>query len=729
MNIIDFLFVFKWWAVFFMLGTIFLPLAFKLFSSFLDKGYIFSKVLGISILSYLIFVVGIAHVLPFTRILSVAILIVLAVFFWIKISFKKKILSVGTRKDVLQFLRKNYKVIVFEEALFFLGLLFWSFIRAHNPDIHDLEKYMDFGFINSILRSDYFPPKDMWFTPLPINYYYFGHLVTAVLTKLSGIPSNISFNLMIASIFAFTLSCSFSIGINLSARFLQGKSKQLKGVSSIKAVTAGLLTSFIVTLGGNLQSIYSLFKPYNVDHPVPFWQLQFSPESFPNSYWYPNATRFIFHTIHEFPIYSFVVADLHGHVLSIPLILTIIAFLMNCFFVGRLSLPRAIFLAFFLSLSYMTNAWDGIIYIGLTTFLVFYLISKDQTKKWYKSILKTGLKTTGMMVFIGVFLMLFSLPFNHSFIPFASQIGMVCPPKFLIDVGQVGPFIFEDNACQKSPIWQILILFGFFFFWILSFLIYLYRTRKFYREDALVSILIIFSGFLIVAPEIFYLKDIYTGHFRANTMFKLFYQAFIILGISSGYIITRVFSDTGSLGKNIFGRVLFTFASATIFSLISIYTYFSITSGYNLKTYKGLDGTIYLQEKYPKDYKAILWINKNIKGQPIILEAQGDSYTDYARVSANTGLPTVLGWTVHEWLWRGSYDIPSPRISDVTSLYETGDIEVTRRLIEKYKIKYVFVGNLERKKYLELNEGKFQELGQTVYFDGTTRIYEIPNSF
>src|SRR3989338_10150910 len=215
MNIIDFLFVFKWWAVFFMLGTIFLPLAFKLFSSFLDKGYIFSKVLGISILSYLIFVFGIAHVLPFTRILSVAILIVLAVFFWIKISFKKKILSVGTRKDVLQFLRKNYKVIVFEEALFFLGLLFWSFIRAHNPDIHDLEKYMDFGFINSILRSDYFPPKDMWFTPLPINYYYFGHLITAVLTKISGIPSFITYNLMLSTIFAFTFTASFSIGANL----------------------------------------------------------------------------------------------------------------------------------------------------------------------------------------------------------------------------------------------------------------------------------------------------------------------------------------------------------------------------------------------------------------------------------------------------------------------------------------------------------------------------------
>src|SRR5258708_38797604 len=34
-----------------------------------------------------------------------------------------------------------------------------------SPDIHGLEKYMDYGFVNSILRSQYFPPKDMWFTP------------------------------------------------------------------------------------------------------------------------------------------------------------------------------------------------------------------------------------------------------------------------------------------------------------------------------------------------------------------------------------------------------------------------------------------------------------------------------------------------------------------------------------------------------------------------------------
>jgi len=159
---------------------------------------------------------------------------------------------------------------------------------------------------------------------------------------------------------------------------------------------------------------------------------------------------------------------------------------------------------------------------------------------------------------------------------------------------------------------------------------------------------------------------------------------------------------------------------------VLIYPYLSINSYYNeLRNKQGLDGTKYLQTIYPNDYSAILWINKTIKGQPVILEAQGDSYTDYARVSANTGLPTVLGWTVHEWLWRVSYDVPSPRIEDVRLLYETGDLAKTKELIKKYKISFVFVGNLEREKYKNLNEEKFKNLGKIIYQNSPTRIYQL----
>ncbi len=174
---------------------------------------------------------------------------------------------------------------------------------------------MDYGFINSILRSTYFPPKDMWMTPLYINYYYFGHLMTAVATLLSGLPSNITFNLMLSSIFAFTLTGSFSLGANLVYLLNKSQVSTIKHLTS-KYIFAGLLSAVLVTGAGNLHTLYTLFTPYQNDSPVPPTQLVFAPQTFPNQYWYPNATRFIYHTIHEFPIYSFVVSDLHGHVIG-----------------------------------------------------------------------------------------------------------------------------------------------------------------------------------------------------------------------------------------------------------------------------------------------------------------------------------------------------------------------------------------------------------------------------
>ncbi|MBU3978924.1 hypothetical protein KKE68_04465 [Patescibacteria group bacterium] len=133
----------------------------------------------------------------------------------------------------------------------------------------------------------------------------------------------------------------------------------------------------------------------------------------------------------------------------------------------------------------------------------------------------------------------------------------------------------------------------------------------------------------------------------------------------------------------------------------------------------------YLKTLYPSDYEAILWLNANISGQPVILEAQGDSYTDYGRVSSNTGLPTVLGWTVHEWLWRGDYGVPAPRITEVKDIYETKDLALTQKLLEKYKVKYVFIGALEYEKYPALDEQKFNKLGKLVFQKDRTKIYEL----
>ncbi|MDO8498610.1 MAG: DUF2298 domain-containing protein [bacterium] len=708
----DLLYIFQWWIILFSLGLIFFPLTSLLFKSFFDKGYIFSKILGVLLLSYSIWLLGSLKILNFS---VISLLIVLALFLVVNtyLAYQRK-----TSEAVLP----NLKLFIFEEVLFTFGLIFWAWVRGHEPSIHGLEKFMDFGFINSILRADYFPPKDLWLTPDSINYYYFGHLVTAVLTKLSGIDSIITYNLMLATLFGLTLAASFSLGANLYHKFTVHSSRF--------TVLAGLLSSFLVTLGGNLHTIYAFFQTYTpADQAVPFWTLPLKWNF--SGYWYPNATRFIPFTIHEFPLYSFVVADLHGHVLGIPFILLALALLLVIFFSSKLHITHYLLLSLLIATFLMTNVLDGPIYL-LVIFLVL-LMKEKQTLKWGKAFSES----IQSMVIIVLLTAVFSLPFWLAFKPFASGVGVLCAPQFLVNRGHLGPFLFEANHCARSPLWMLAILWGFPYFVLFGFLTFVLPTKKFLHSifrklpstiyhlpstDLLVLTLILSATILIFIPEFFYAKDIYPAHYRANTVFKFGYQAFIILGLISGYMITRILTlPNKTLRFTLYATPLF-----LLFSLVAIYPNFAVNSFYGeLKTYQGLDGLSYLSELYPADYQAILWLSQNVPGQPVILEAQGDSYTDYARISSNTGLPTIIGWPVHEWLWRGSYDEAGKRSTEVTILYESQDSEATKNLLKKYNVSYVYIGDLERQKYPNLNETKFQTLGKVIFQSGNTRIYQI----
>lgn len=703
----DISFILKWFFAFFVIGVAFLPLTFTIFKDFKDKGYIFSKIIGMACLSYFVFIAGSIKLFKFS-----GATVVFSLFILFLINY---LIYVYKDEHLLPTIKKHIRIFLIEEIIFLFTLIFWSFIRGNAPDIHGLEKFMDFGFLNSILRTDYFPPKDMWFTPFSINYYYFGHLITAVITKLTSIPSFISYNLMLATLFALTFTASLSFGMNLFD----------KTKSSIKTIIAGLISAILVSFGGNLTTIYAFFKAYApADKPVPFWQLPFLPFTFlSNGYWYPNATRFIPFTIHEFPIYSFVVSDLHGHVLDIPFVLLTIAVSYAFFNNKKITLLNLIFLSFIFSVMYMTNAWDGLIYLllVLSILIIFNFYGLGKGLVLSKA---NAFKTIKQYLIIALGFFAFSLPFNLNFKPFVSGIGVICAPKFLTNFGKIGPFLFEADHCQRSPLWQLLILYGFFYFFVISFIVFLKfkKNYKFSKNDIFVLILIILSTLLIIVPEFIYVKDIYPTYYRANTMFKLVYEAFILLSLCSTYIFVKILS---SIKRK---KILIPFSIITIFllSLVLIYPVFAINSYYqDLKSYKGLNGTSYLSTLYPGDYDLINWVNQNIKGQPIILEANGDSYTDYARISANTGLPTVIGWPVHEWLWRGTYDIVAPRIADVQTLYSTTNINIAKALVKKYNISYAVISALERQKYSNINEQTFVKLGKLIYQNGGTRLYKI----
>lgn len=739
MPIHDIFFVIQWWFVLFIIGLTSFPIASRILPGFVDKGYGFAKIIGTILLGYAIFVLGIIKVLPFTIESIYAVFFVYVLFSLFL--FKKT-------HNAFSKVRAILPVVVFEEILFFAALLGWTYVRSFTPEIFGLEKYMDFGFVNSILRSTYFPPKDMWFTPFPINYYYFGHFLTAMLTKASLLPSLITYNLMIATLFALSFVEVFSLAATLVTSIIHKATLQ-----SLRkpAITTGILAALLTTLAGNLHIIYGFFEAYPNENPKPFWELAFKPLTFSNGYWYPNATRFIEHTIHEFPMYSWVVADLHGHVLDIPIVLLTISVLCAFFLKSRsfftekrTTIKNLLFIGFLLGVMYMTNAWDGLTYLLLTGLVLLgFSISPKVAQKTKPSLFSSvvhfnALKKqfsfyplhflAAMGIIVGGFL-LFSLPFSYFFNPsqIVSGIGILCSPKFLTDIGSFGPFLFEVDHCQKSLWWQLLILYGFFYFFVCMYFVILRKLKDITRTDVFVVMLIMLSTVLIIIPEFAYMKDIYPAHYRANTMFKLVFQAFIMLSITSAFIITRILLHIKYSATNKIPGFFFLLASIVLVSLVLTYPFLATKSYYgDLKNYIGIDGLQYLKVRFADDYNAINWINETISGQPVILEAQGDSYTDYARVSANTGLPTVLGWTVHEWLWRGTYDVPAPRITDVQTLYESTDIEETRRLLDMYKVEYVFLGELERQKYPNLSVEKFEELGKVIYQSGNTSIIQLP---
>lgn len=739
----------QWYVILLVLGLAFTPITRFIFKRFeFDFGYGFAKAIGILVVSYCAFLFSTLKILPYS---IWSLYLYVGIFALIGVSVYKRY-PLQTKHNFIPDRMRQAMVIV-TEMLFFLSLFFWAYVRGQEPSIRGLEKFMDFGFINSVLRSTYFPPLDMWLSGtashpkgMAINYYYFGHLTGATLIKITGVIPAIGYNLILASIFALGITQSFSlIGNVISYAFSKRKQVITSGKMIITALFA-FFGSYLLNLGGNLHTIYVFTNGYPNEKPIPFWTIlsHFQPEK----YWYPNATRFIPYTIHEFPSYSYVVADLHGHVFDIIFVLLTLA-LVTLFFITTFekryfstvpshsifnlhNIPKhikryfqtpqyilfSIAFGFLCAVHYMTNAFDIGVYVLLIslTLLILFNISVEL-------FLSLGIMLVSIVIFM--------VPFSAHFIPFVSGIGVNCSPQFLVEMKKLGPFLFERGNCQSSPLWMLGVLWGYFWFnfIILGILVYTEsRSKKNIERSNILDLLMIIFFFLgttlIIIPEFFYMKDIYPAHFRANTMFKLGYQAFIMMMVASVYTAWKLkYSSLRTIAKRTL-QVIYIFLTF----LIIIYPYFSIVSYYGrLEKPAQLNGLLWLHDAYPQDAEIVEYINTNIKDHPVILEAQGDSYTDFQRISANTGTPTIAGWWVHEWLWRGSANVVGDRIPDIVNIYENNDLKKTQELLRKYNVKYVVVSTMERDKYKNINEEKFNKIGRIIFRskNGLGALYQL----
>jgi uncharacterized membrane protein len=619
------------------------------------------------------------------------------------------------------------------EGLFALILLAGAVIRATKPSLDSLEKFMNTAFINSILRSPGLPAPDPWLSGSSINYYYFGHYTYALLIRLSHQATPVACNLAMATLPAFGICLSALIGASL-VRLSQPAGQQNTWHNRLWQTAGGLLSLFTVNLAGNGHAFF--YSDQGPGKKILAWlQAQgVTTGDLQHPYWFAEATRFIGYnpdthdkTIHEFPYYSYLVADLHAHVMDLTVVLLFFLLLLCVFIqIRQAARPTGIpFLGVLLAIAMMTNYWDFVIDLAVTL-IVLLLAHAPAVAGGRNARLKALRLVAFQLLAILAIIWILTWPFQSHFAPMSSRLA---------------PAPAHSAPLQLAVLWGAPVLACCIGLAVL--LIYKRRCqRRLQPTDSLAAGLLLGGILLILMPEWLYVVDIYSGDYkRANTMFKLTYQAFVMLGLAWGYLLARV----ASLPSR---RRLAAVLMAALLVIPGWYTVPALRQWYDKITpgpVQGLDGLAPLGHKdsaevagnaadeLQDDLLAITWFNQQVRGQPVILEAAGASYTDFARISTFTGLPTLIGWETHEWLWRTSARQPDayqalvrPRQEAVETLYTTADQDTRQRLLRQYQVSYVVIGAIERTRYGQnLREDLLFACGEPVFTSPTLTLIKV----
>lgn len=348
-------YVLLWWLMLEGAGLLALPLAFRLFKHLPDRGYALAKPMGLLLTGYLLWMLSTLGFLRNTwgNILLAAVLaLALSVLFYVRGRNRDALGGVG----LWAWVGEHWKVVVASELVFTLALLLWSLYKAYDPNIAVTEKPMEFAFLNAITRSDRFLPYDPWMSGYSISYYYFGYVIVAMLAKFAHIPTRFAFNLGIAMLFALAASGAFSIVYNMVYSVAVRRTRQVARAART-AIYYGIFAAVMIPLMGNLEGVLEFLHAQGVGVAVrdpgnvtgPFWDWidvkNLAQSGTISDTWYPGggwwwwrASRVIhdkgltgsdMEVIDEFPSFSFLLGDMHPHVLAYPFVFMAIGLAFN----------------------------------------------------------------------------------------------------------------------------------------------------------------------------------------------------------------------------------------------------------------------------------------------------------------------------------------------------------------------------------------------------------------
>jgi YYY domain-containing protein len=830
----------RWWLAATVIGLIAAPYAFRVFRFLPDRGLAFARILGILIVVYAMWMLSVLGLLPFGAGAAVLLLSLLAA--------GGVALAGRDREAIGAHLRTRWPVLVAGEVVFALFLFGIALTRAYEPAIADTEKLFEFAFFNGVLRSPDMPPADPWYGGEPMSYYYGGYLVVALFTRLTGVIPAIAFNLGVALTGGLAALSAYGLGANLVIA-LRGRGTGLvPAVRSRTAVVAGVVSALLLMVLASTEGVFELAAAHGWGDAAFYRRLGIENLTGPydSATWYPSphwwwwkATRMgSSWNITEFPFFSFLLGDLHAHVMVLPFSVLGFALVLNLVRGGALGSPplqrsqrprtrspllgpvvaagyvarRGLFygsrqplttllLGVLAGMLALINSWDQPIFLGLLFAAVLVLnIGKDGLT-W--AALGHALAFTAPVALLSFLLY---IPFFVHLHPATSGIepielshlpegvngeGMVFPPHhFLIFWGPlvliaggavilqaarrrvwraasedrslaialaltplflwaaaVTVFRFVDPAYSdlfdevrtRATWWSFgsywlvqLTIVGLIGLGILTTLAEARRPAHVRRAGRLYLLLALTMGFaLLHVMELFYVKEPTPA--RTNTLFKFSYTAWLLLATAGGAgLIDAVLAWRRARRPS---RLLPLWANVTFSVLLLAFVYpvtamMSRTNGFTGDT--TLDGLAALRKSDPHEYETVVWLASNLKGRPVVLEATGGDYSLGGRISARTGLPTVIGWGFHEAQERGGRDFEAKsaevarRSSDVDTIYNTGNVDEAMTLLRKHRVAYVVVGQPELEKY-GANGGlaKFGEIGHAMYRNRSVTVYAV----
>lgn len=847
MPLSDLLATVRWWVALMLLGAAATPLCLVVLRRLPDRGYAFVKMLGVLLVAYLFWLLGTIGFLGNDlggALLSLV--LVGAASYW---------LLRRSDDDILSWLRLNRRQVIITELLFALIFFFWAWVRAQNPVITGTEKPMEFAFLNAAGRSAQMPPIDPWLSGFAISYYYFGYVMTSLIARLASVAEPLAFNLGIAWLAAGSAVGAYGLVYNLIAAE--------RAPGSRRAARAfGLIAAIAIPLAGNLQILFELLHVNGIGS-AQFWAWLDvrdinGPATItgfgltgPRHWWWWRSSRVIheyrlsgvpeeiLEPIAEFPGFSFILGDMHPHVLALPFAFLSLGLALAWWLrptaavddqaesqglaarsgrlIGQIGLPLYGITVLVLGGLSFLNTWDVLIHLFIIVaafalsrwraegtwrgtfwseslllaallaipaallYLPFYLGFRSQAgppfllpmlmrpTRLAHYLIIFGMPFTAIVTFtatlvarrrrapwrlgltwavalvVGLTLLMLLLGFiiasspegSARLLELAVELGVGLPESQPNSVSGHLSWAFSALMTMAGPIllarlsspWMILFL-ALLLGLVISITASLldgpgpsdgerHQARLGPPAVTPFILLLTLTGVLLtLGPEFVYIRDNFGQ--RLNTVFKFFYQAWILFGISALFALDYLWRRARP------AALLAGIGYTAMLGVALLFPYYGITSrALEYGQPPTLNGIVHYRNTQPGELAALSWLRENVEDAPVIVEAVGGQYSPqgHGRVSATTGLPTLVGWAGHQYQWRGDTPVPAERESAVQAIYTSSDWEETATLLNRYDVSLIYVGPLERSTYGTSAADKFDGRLEVAYANESVIIY------